>query len=142
MDFLIFPGIICFAVILCVSYKVAKLFEKIAFDKGYNKDAHAFAMCFWLGFVGYIYVAAMPKLTSETLKKNAEQHSPTDVETNDFDKANEIYDKANQKMLEGNQNNSIESYVEAIDLFKTIPLHKNTTNLVAFCESRIQELKK
>ena len=32
--------------------------------KGYeDKDIHAFSMCFWLGFIGWIYVAMLPNLT-------------------------------------------------------------------------------
>ena len=46
-----------------IKYIVAKKFEKIAFMKGYGTQIHSFAMCFWLGIVGYIYVLALPDLT-------------------------------------------------------------------------------
>ena len=59
-------GIVLLLLLIIIHYKVAKMFEKLAFDKGYGKDANAFIMCFWLGIVGYIYVAAMPKLTEKT----------------------------------------------------------------------------
>ncbi len=59
-------GIVLLCIWLIVNYKVAKMFEKLALDKGYGKDANAFIMCFWLGIVGYIYVAAMPKLTEKS----------------------------------------------------------------------------
>lgn len=62
-------GIVLLLLLLILHYKVAKMFEKLAFDKGYGKDANAFIMCFWLGIVGYIYVAAMPKLTERSQTK-------------------------------------------------------------------------
>ena len=141
MGLVIFLGIIFLAVVIFVQYKVAKLFEKIAVDKGYNEEAHAFAMCFWLGFVGYIYVASMPKLAADEIKKNTEHHS-ADIQVYDYTKANEIYNEATKKMMQGNENNTIECYKDAIDLFKTVPHHKNTNDLIAYCERRIQELEK
>ena len=47
-------------------------FEGIAFDKGYDSDAHAFAMCFWLGIFGYIYVACLPDLKLQQLQDISE----------------------------------------------------------------------
>lgn len=35
--------------------------KKIAVMKGHEKS-HAFALCFWLGIPGYIYVVALPDL--------------------------------------------------------------------------------
>ena len=49
-------------VINCI---VSKKFEKIAFQKGHTTAVHAFAMCFWLGAVGYLYVLALPDLRRE-----------------------------------------------------------------------------
>ena len=40
-------------------YKIARKFEQIAIAKGYP-DVHAFAMCFWLGIIGHLYVIALP----------------------------------------------------------------------------------
>lgn len=37
-------------------------FQDAAFAKGYDTSAHAFGMCFWLGIIGCIYVAALPDL--------------------------------------------------------------------------------
>lgn len=142
MGLAIFLGIVFLVVVIFVQYKVSKLFEKIAFDKGYDEEAHAFTMCFWLGFVGYIYVASMPMLTTDKKKKNTEQYQSTNVELDDFNNKNEIYNAAAKKMVMGNENNSVENYKEAIDLFKTIPNHKNANDLVAYCERRIQELEK
>ena len=54
--------IILLIVIICIDVYVSEKFEKIAYDKGYGKEAHAFAMCFWLGIIGYLYVIALPDL--------------------------------------------------------------------------------
>ena len=62
---LIYAGIII--LYLVIAYIVAKKFEQIAIEKGYP-NVHAFAMCFWLGIVGYLYVIALP---------NKKQLSPT-----------------------------------------------------------------
>lgn len=144
MGLVIFLCIIFLAVVIFVQYKVSKLFEKIAFDKGYNEEAHVFAMCFWLGFVGYIYVASMPTLTMGKIKNNTEKDQSANLSLDDYniDKANEIYNEATKKMISGNENNSIEFYKEAITLFKTILNHKNTNDLITYCERRIQELEK
>ncbi|MBO5907113.1 MAG: hypothetical protein J6V83_01075 [Clostridia bacterium] len=50
------------AAIVVINYIVARKFEDIAFSKGYDSSIHSFAMCFWLGIIGYIYVAALPDL--------------------------------------------------------------------------------
>ena len=41
---------------------IASNMEIAAEKKGYGKEAYAFAMCFWLGIVGYLYVVALPDL--------------------------------------------------------------------------------
>lgn len=48
--------------LLFINYLVARKFEKIAFQKGYDTTIHSLAMCFWLGIVGYLYVIALPEL--------------------------------------------------------------------------------
>ena len=68
-----FVYFIILAVIIYVSYIVARKFEKIAIMKGYNENIHSFAMCFWLGIIGYLYVIALPDL--HTLKKRNETGS-------------------------------------------------------------------
>ncbi len=57
------------AVALFIQYIVAKKFEAIAFQKGYDETIHSCAMCFWLGIVGYLYVIALPVL-NEQMKEN------------------------------------------------------------------------
>lgn len=39
---------------------IAKRFAEFAAEKGYGKEYHVFALCFWLGLVGWLYVIAMP----------------------------------------------------------------------------------
>jgi len=47
-------------VVFAVNYVVATKMENAAALKGYGKDVNAFAMCFWLGIIGCVYVAALP----------------------------------------------------------------------------------
>lgn len=54
--------LVIIGVAIYINYLVAKKFESIAFTKGYTTEVHAFAMCFWLGMIGYIYVLALPNL--------------------------------------------------------------------------------
>ena len=56
---------------IIINFVIAKKFEEIAFDKGYTEEKHTFAVCFWLGAIGYIYVAALPDLTA--IRRSAEQ---------------------------------------------------------------------
>ncbi len=44
---------------LIISLFGASLMEKAAREKGYT-DIHAFALCFWLGIFGYMYIIALP----------------------------------------------------------------------------------
>ena len=51
-------------ILLSINSMMAKKFENIAFQKGYaKKETYLFAMCFLLGFIGYLYVLALPDLT-------------------------------------------------------------------------------
>ena len=75
---IILPIIIAF-VALFIHWYLALKFEQIAFMKGYDKSAHSLAMCFWLGMIGYIYVAALPvkvkALPSHAEKAQDEAHN-------------------------------------------------------------------
>ncbi|MGN1047822.1 MAG: hypothetical protein ACI4QZ_04365 [Eubacteriales bacterium] len=55
-------GLITLVILILVIGLVvsATMMEKAAAEKGYGKEAHAFAMCFCLGIIGCIYVAALP----------------------------------------------------------------------------------
>lgn len=48
------------AIYLIIGFIVGKMMENAAADKGYGTEAHTFAMCFLLGVIGCIYVAALP----------------------------------------------------------------------------------
>lgn len=56
--------LLCIAIIILpiilLKLLIAKMMANVAASKGYGKEAHAFAMCFWLGVCGYIYVTALP----------------------------------------------------------------------------------
>ena len=54
--------IFCCLFVIFIQWPVAKKFEKIAEMKGYDEEIHSFAMCFWLGWIGYLYVIALPDL--------------------------------------------------------------------------------
>ena len=47
-------------IILFINYCIARKFEGIAFQKGYDDGAGSFRMCFWFGIVGILYVIALP----------------------------------------------------------------------------------
>lgn len=55
----ILPMVLLIAVLLFVWYKAAKNMAQIAADKGYT-ERKWFHYCFWLGFVGFLMVCAMP----------------------------------------------------------------------------------
>ena len=56
---MVFVYIISFILFTILQYYIAKQFEAAAADKGYRHSRY-FHLCFWLGFVGYILVAALP----------------------------------------------------------------------------------
>ncbi len=66
--FSILKGLALFAV-LCLLIWIQCLYanhmKKAAILKGYGDDAHAWAMCFWLGIIGGIYVIALPDLVQQ-----------------------------------------------------------------------------
>ncbi len=64
LGFVIVGWVVSVVICLIIKYVVAKRFESIARLKGYGREVHSFAMCFWLGFVGYFYVLALPKINT------------------------------------------------------------------------------
>ena len=62
IGFIIFSSLISVILALVINYFVASMFEKIALSKGHDSSTHSFAMCFWLGIIGYLYVIALPDL--------------------------------------------------------------------------------
>lgn len=57
-------------VYLVINGITAYYMKNVAYAKGYDDNAHAFAMCFWLGIVGLLYVVALPDLVQ---RKNQEE---------------------------------------------------------------------
>ena len=45
---------------LIINVLMAKLMENAAIMKGYGKNKHIFAICFFLTIFGYFYVIALP----------------------------------------------------------------------------------
>ena len=56
-------GLLLALVPLIINWFIASKFKQISIDKGYVGRNHIFALCFFLGFFGFIYVAALPDLT-------------------------------------------------------------------------------
>ena len=131
-------GIAFLLVGIFINCIIATSFEKIAKDKGYA-DAPVLAMCFFLGIIGCIYVAAMPKLTAEEIEAKKKGKKTTNGET---DKTTQVYQKAIRMMVEANESNSVESYQDALELFYTIQDFENTNECIAHCQKRIKEIEK
>lgn len=71
---------------------IAYFMNQAAEEKGYNSEAHAFALCFWLGIVGWLYVVALPdknirKQNEEiiNLLQNNIKTEGTHVQSNSYD---------------------------------------------------------
>ena len=56
-------GIISIVLGIVINCIFASKFKKISVAKGYTEKNHTFALCFFLGIIGYIYVSALPDLT-------------------------------------------------------------------------------
>ena len=66
---MIFLVILLIALPIVINAIVAKKFEQVAIWKGYP-DVHAFAMCFFLGIIGCLYVIALPNITYDRVSLN------------------------------------------------------------------------
>ncbi len=62
------PIIIILAVIIAANVVISKKMEEIAKMKG-HRNSHAFAVCFWLGILGYVYVLCLPDLNERRLQE-------------------------------------------------------------------------
>ncbi len=47
-------------VLLTLNILCACLMEQSAATKGYEKESHIWAICFWCGLFGYLYVISLP----------------------------------------------------------------------------------
>lgn len=56
-------------VYLALCYYVATLLKKVADLKGYDSSYHIFAIGFWLGIIGWMYVALLPDLVERRKKE-------------------------------------------------------------------------
>ncbi|MBQ8247524.1 MAG: hypothetical protein IJZ42_10360 [Lachnospiraceae bacterium] len=63
-------GIIAAIVYLIIDGIIAYYMKQVAYAKGYDDNAHAWAISFWLGLPGWIYVVALPDLIQ---RKNQEE---------------------------------------------------------------------
>lgn len=45
---------------------LAEQMSNVAAMKGYGKEIHAWAWCFWLGIFGYIYVLSLPDKVTQS----------------------------------------------------------------------------
>lgn len=50
---------------LVINAIVAGFMKDAATLKGYGEDSHIFAICFWLGLLGYLYVISLPDLITQ-----------------------------------------------------------------------------
>lgn len=53
-------SLVVIVLLICLNVWIAKRFAEFAAEKGYGAEYHAFALCFWLNIVGWLYVIAMP----------------------------------------------------------------------------------
>lgn len=62
----VFLSFVILCLILVVQFIYAHFMKMAAIRKGYGADAHVWALCFWLGIVGGIYVIALPDLIQQS----------------------------------------------------------------------------
>jgi hypothetical protein len=55
---------------LIINVFIASKFNDIAYMKGYGPEMHCFAMCFWLGILGCLYVIALPDRGTREVQNN------------------------------------------------------------------------
>lgn len=76
--------VVVLIVLLVINFIGASYMKDAAYAKGYDDSAHAFATCFWLGIIGYLYVIALPDIEArrkqdaiiELLSQNAVEEKP------------------------------------------------------------------
>jgi ammonia channel protein AmtB len=66
MKIIIIVGLVC----LIVNLIVAVIMQEVAQEKGYDDFSHVFAISFFCGIAGWLYVVALPDLVS---RKNQEE---------------------------------------------------------------------
>ena len=58
--------ILILMVLLVIQAIGALLMRNAAVAKGYGDEVHAWAACFWLGILGYLYVIALPDKVAQS----------------------------------------------------------------------------
>ena len=105
--FLIFLYVFLAIIALVINIFMASKMCEIAELKGYDaREKHIFAMCFWLGFFGYLYTIALPDIKMQSLIRkgiNNQENKP------------EIKQKTEKKIEEIKHNPNLEA------ICKTIP---------------------
>ena len=48
------------AILVGINAYGATLMKQVSINKGYGAETHIWAICFWLGIIGYLYVIALP----------------------------------------------------------------------------------
>ncbi len=72
--FIFFVSLSGIIIYLILAYIVAKRMAFAAECKGYQPEqSHAFAMCFWLGTLGCLYVIALPDLIAQKQNEQIER---------------------------------------------------------------------
>ncbi len=95
---MLLPSLLFALLIILIKFAIAKKFEQIACVKGYP-DVHAFAMCFWFGIAGYLYVIALPNahLDNKTIKFQKETIKLLNEIKNGDTANNEFFEETNQQ---------------------------------------------
>ena len=142
--------LIVIAIILSIQYVVAKKFEAIAFQKGYDESIHSCAMCFWLGIVGYLYVIALPNLNISSINNNSEdikhitQSDSENVEKTDKTKVTNYNRYECHKIVITNKNGSGHCFMcrESNDFLKICKVKNSVgTRDIAICDSCIRRFQ-
>jgi len=88
MEFLV--SVVIPAICLIVYITISGMFYRIALEKGYDNMSR-WGVCFWLGIVGWIYVASLPDLkVREAL--GIEDEETDDEETDDEETDDDVND--------------------------------------------------
>ena len=61
-------GAIVLIILIIINAKIAKNMQNIAADKGYEGKKY-WHYCFWLGFIGYAMIIAMPDRKAQEQRK-------------------------------------------------------------------------
>ena len=62
----ILVGLVIALILILINIYGAYLMAQSASLKGYGKDLHAWAICFWLGIIGYLYIISLPDLIQQS----------------------------------------------------------------------------